>query len=171
MQNGSSLFVSWSWNASWGWIMFSSWVYLFHLWCHLEWYFAITMDFRWLVLYSLPALVKSTDQKSPKQMVRYLYDRLQNHQVVTDCFGCHILWLLARSNSTCRQRRCGRKRCWIDYPCPETDEQLNICSWWCMVPGTWYCIVWVNHLFDYLYVHMHRRGWLRIMKSNTHWWK
>lgn len=98
-------------------------------WIFVDWY------------YSLPALVKNTDQKSPSKWLSYLYDRLQNHQVVTECFGCHILWLLARSNCTCRQRRCGRKRCWIDYPCPETVEQLNICSWWCMVPGTWYCIV------------------------------
>lgn len=102
-------------------------------WIFVDWY------------YSLPALLtkKHGPEKSPKQMVVSVIcmTGCQNHQVVTDCFGCHILWLLARNNSTCRQRRCGRKRCWIDYPYPETDEHLNICPWWCMVPCNRYCIV------------------------------
>ena len=136
MQNGSLIICFVELNASWGWIMFSIsrviWSGTSHLpWIFIDWY------------YSLLALLKSTDQKSPKQMVVSVIcmTGCQNHQVVTDCFGCHILWLLARNNSTCRQRRCGRKRYWIDYPYPETEEQLNICSWWCMVPGTRYCIV------------------------------
>lgn len=43
---------------------------------HLEWYFAFTMDFRRLVSHS-PSISKKHWPEITKQMVRYLYDRLQ----------------------------------------------------------------------------------------------